>query len=262
MPAKKGGLGQQVERDGPAGDLGVAVAPRVVLPNVPVPVGDVRSRKRPDEDLRPVHRPEARSTARERRGPSTRLPLLVISQSLREESQVVPGEHPLEGCSGLLVATLEGDEAVRDLGKVLEVVRGEDLALDDAEEDLDLVQPRSVNGQLDEGRVRPSVGEASAGRLAPVAAAVVDHPEHPPGALVGLCRHHLGDEAAEGHDARLLLATPQDLGPVHVPGGQVLERAPRSYSNSTRMSRPGAGARLGWRRARAWVEVFSSEETT
>src|SRR5579875_2727090 len=82
-----------------------------------------------------------------------------------------------------------------------------------------------MDGQLYEGRVGPSTGKALTGCFAPVAAAVVDHPEHPPGTGVGLCRHHLGDEAAEGVDARFLLAAPEDLGPVHVPGGEVLERA-------------------------------------
>ena len=37
---------------------------------------------------------------------------------------------------------------------------------------------------------------------------------------------------------------------------------PRSYSCSTRVARRGAGPRLSWRRTRACIEVFSSEETT
>src|SRR5579863_4567863 len=37
---------------------------------------------------------------------------------------------------------------------------------------------------------------------------------------------------------------------------------PRSYSCSTRVSRPAAGARVWWQRTRAWIEVFSSAEIT
>src|ERR1700730_11564318 len=37
---------------------------------------------------------------------------------------------------------------------------------------------------------------------------------------------------------------------------------PRSYSCSTRIARAAAGGRLGWQRQRAWMEGFSSAETT
>ncbi len=37
---------------------------------------------------------------------------------------------------------------------------------------------------------------------------------------------------------------------------------PRVYSNSVRGGRRGAAGRLGWRRIRAWMEVFSSAEMT
>jgi hypothetical protein len=36
--------------------------------------------------------------------------------------------------------------------------------------------------------------------------------------------HHLVDEPAERHDPRLGLTAPEDPGPVHIPGGQVLKR--------------------------------------
>src|SRR5215218_1320656 len=37
---------------------------------------------------------------------------------------------------------------------------------------------------------------------------------------------------------------------------------PRSYSCSTRITLAAAGGRVGWQRQRAWIEVFSSAETT
>ena len=74
-----------------------------------------------------------------------------------------------------------------------------------------------MNWQLDERGVVPALREALAGRLATVAAAVVDHPEHPPGRSVRLSGHHLVDEPAERLDACFRLAAAKDLGLVHVP---------------------------------------------
>jgi hypothetical protein len=45
----------------------------------------------------------------------------------------------------LVVAALEVDEAALKLREVGEVVRGEHLAVDDGEIDLDLVEPRGVD---------------------------------------------------------------------------------------------------------------------
>jgi hypothetical protein len=53
--------------------------------------------------------------------------------------------------------------------------------------------------------------------------AVVDDPEHPPSGAVGLGRHHLGHQPAEGVDAGVLFASAEHLGPVDVPGREVLQ---------------------------------------
>jgi hypothetical protein len=62
----------------------------------------------------------------------------LVGQFLEEQGEVVAGELPFEGSGRLLVAALEGGEALFDVGQVDEVVRGEDLALDDGVVDLDL----------------------------------------------------------------------------------------------------------------------------
>ena len=90
------------------------------------------------------------------------------------------------GSAMVVVAVLEGGEAVGDLVEVGEVVGGDDFALDDREDDLDLVQPGGVDGQVDEPQVGPGALEAVDRGLAAVAAAVVDDPEHPSGRRVGL----------------------------------------------------------------------------
>src|SRR5207253_4156762 len=95
---------------------------------------------------------------------------------------------PLEGLGSRFVAPLEGEEASLDLGEVGEVVGGQDLALDDGVVDLDLVQPRRMDGAVDEPQpatTAPGVTPLQAvdGRLAPVRRAVVDDPVHAAGSL-------------------------------------------------------------------------------
>jgi len=53
---------------------------------------------------------------------------------------------PLERCGDLLVVVLEGEQRCLDCCQVGEVVGGEDLALDDGEVALDLVELGGVHG--------------------------------------------------------------------------------------------------------------------
>jgi len=75
---------------------------------------------------------------------------------------------------------LEGLQPCFYLGEAAEVVRGQDFALDDREVDLDLVEPGSVDGQVNQAQGGPLALEPAGRGLAAVAAAVIDHPEHPP----------------------------------------------------------------------------------
>ena len=182
----------------------------------------------------------------------------LVGQFLKEQGEVVAGELPFEGSGGLLVAALEGGEALFDVGQVDEVVRGEDLALDDGVVDLDLVEPGSVDRQLHEYGVGPPGVEAVAGFLAAMAGAVVDHPEHSPGGGVRLDGHDLLDEPGERCDAGFGFATPEDLGPMHVPGGQVLQSTaavvlvldPGEHGLGRGRGCDDSGAGLGWRSSR------------
>jgi hypothetical protein len=88
-------------------------------------------------------------------GSGGRAEVVFLGQAFHQESEVVAVELPLEGPGGFLVAMLEGEEAVFDLGQVGEVVGGEDFALDDGEVDLDLVEPAGMDGSVDEVGVGP-----------------------------------------------------------------------------------------------------------
>jgi hypothetical protein len=111
------------------------------------------------------------------------------------------------------------------------------------EVDLDLVQPRRVDGQVDQAQVAPHALQPLDGCLAAVGGAVVDDPEHPLGGGIGLAGHDLGDQPAERVEDRPLVAVlrfvPQSAGPsksaVHpriAPGGSTAPVTPPHPSTS------------------------------
>jgi hypothetical protein len=113
--------------------------------------------------------------------------------------------------SGEKAATLTGEE-IRTMPVVgIEIVRREDLSLDDGEVDLDLVA--GVDRRVHHDQIGPLAGEALLAALAAVGAAVVDHPEHSGGGAVGFPRHHLANQPAEGSDAGLALTAARRRGP-------------------------------------------------
>src|SRR5450756_2601349 len=77
-------------------------------------------------------------------------------QAVEEPGQIGSGELPLERPGEVLVAVLEGEDPGSELLERGGVGRGEDLALEDAEVDLDLVEPARVDWQVD--RDQPWIG--------------------------------------------------------------------------------------------------------
>ena len=75
---------------------------------------------------------------------------IVGVDSSEEIREVVAGELPLKRSGGGLVAILEGKESPSSVVEIGEVVGSEELALENREVDLDLVQPGGVYGQMDE----------------------------------------------------------------------------------------------------------------
>src|SRR6266511_4046319 len=86
--------------------------------------------------------------------------------------EVGAGEAPVEWGGGVVVPRLEGEQAPLDGGEVGEVVGREHLALHDGEEELDLIEPGGVGGQMDQDEVGVARLEPPGGCLASVAAAV------------------------------------------------------------------------------------------
>src|SRR5207302_11184630 len=138
---------------------------------------------------------------------------------------LLAGELPADRSGLAAVVGLEGEDASLQLCEAVGRRGRQDLALDDAEEDLYLIEPGGVDRRVDQDQVGVALSEA-AGRLgALVRAAVVHDPEDARRRAVGLHGHHLVDQPGEGVDAGLgLAAAPGDAAP-YVPCTQVLEGA-------------------------------------
>jgi len=79
------------------------------------------------------------------------------------------------GCP--FIVGLESDETLFEFGQAREIIRGEDLALNNRKVDLNLVEPTGVDRSVHEDRVRPLGAEAVGALLTAVSGAVVHDPE-------------------------------------------------------------------------------------
>jgi hypothetical protein len=125
-------------------------------------------------------------------------------EALEHGGQVSAREAPVERSCRSVVAVLEALQAIGQSGEVGEVGRLDDLSLDDREDDLDLVQPGGMHGQVDESGLRPCCRHPVDRPLAIVRGAVVNYPVDASGASVGLEVHDPFDEFHERHDPGLL----------------------------------------------------------
>jgi hypothetical protein len=100
--------------------------------------------------------------------------------------------------------------------------------------------------------------------LPAVRGAVVDDHEHPLRIAVGLDGHELLDELVQRDDPVGGGAAVEQLGALDVPGGEVAERALAVVLVLDSLPAPdaGRGGQRGGLRARAWIEGFSSRQTT
>ncbi len=86
----------------------------------------------------------------------------------KEFVEVAANELPLKRSRGRFVMLLEAEETILELGEGTEVVRGEHLALDNGEIDLDLVEPAGVNRSMDRDEGGPMLRQAGDAPLSAV----------------------------------------------------------------------------------------------
>lgn len=139
----------------------------------------------------------------------------------QECCEILASELPFEGLGHCLEADFKLAEPVGDRGKRREIVWRERFSLDDGEVDFDLVQPTGMHRAVDQSQIFVAALKSGDGALAAVTAAVVDNPEDTAGAAVGFLAHDLFDQPVKGRDPAFVFAAAENLGAMHVPGGQI-----------------------------------------
>src|SRR5919109_2070538 len=173
-----------------------------------------------------------------------------------QRDEIAAREGPLERLRRVDVVLLEAKEPLPNGPERGEVIRREDLALDDGEVDLDLIEPARVDGGVDEHKFRPLGLQPRHGALAPMRGAVVRNPEDTPSRAIRFLPHDLRHQPVEGGDARLGFTAAEHPGAMHIPGGEigpgtgpsVLMLDPQRSTRRGRLGRvaptPGLDARL------------------
>lgn len=109
--------------------------------------------------------------------------------------------------------------------EVREVIWSEDLALQNREEDLNLVEPTGVNRGMDLYGVGVPLGQPSDGGFPLMRGPIVGNPEDSWRRAIGLLLHDQIYKLVVGFYSRFRLADPEELGPVNIPSGKICQRA-------------------------------------
>jgi hypothetical protein len=173
-----------------------------------------------------------------------------------QSGEIAAGEGPLERLCRVDVVVLEAKKPFADGAERSEVVRREDLALDDREIDFDLIEPAGVNGGVHEDELRPLGLEPCDGAVAPMRRGVVGDPEDATRRAIRFLPHDLSHESVEGRNASLGFAATEHSRAMHIPGGEIgpgagprvlvldPQRATRSGRQRRMTSPPSLDARL------------------
>jgi hypothetical protein len=146
----------------------------------------------------------------------------IDGRALREQGgQVAAREFPFERLGGRFPVVLKIEQPFGERLQPGEIVGREDLALNDREVDLDLVEPAGVDRSMDEGEAPEFVLQAGDRSCPAMRGTVVDDPEHTACLIVGRPSHDLFDKPVKRSDARGRFAAAEDAGVMDIQGGDV-----------------------------------------
>ena len=156
--------------------------------------------------------------------------------------KIAAREGPFERFRGSLIAVLESGQAPPERAEVWKIAWREQLALDDGEVNLDLVQPTGMDWRMNQNGIGPFDSEA-VGRPRPaMGGAIVRDKEHAVRGTIRFFSHDLRDKTLERGNASLTLAAPEQPGTMHVPGGEISQCAgPRVFMLDAERT-PGGGS--------------------
>jgi hypothetical protein len=165
---------------------------------------------------------------------------------LRHEcGEVLASEGPLKRGGNLFVVLLKSQETLLEFRQRREIIWCEDLALNNGEVNLDLIQPTDVHRSVEWDQGRPLVLKATDALRAAMRGAIVHDPEDPRSRAVGFLTHHLGDQPIKGGDAVFGFATAEEFGMVDVPSSDLDQSAPALVLVLDIRGATGAGRQSG-----------------
>ena len=135
----------------------------------------------------------------------------MLSESLEQGSKIASRELPVKRARRSLVVLLEAQQGTVEVVERGEVGGREQLALNDREVNLDLVEPAGMNGSVHEDDVAPLLADAIHGTLSAVRGAVISDPEDAPRRTIGFLGHDLVEQSAKRRDAGGGFAAPEIL---------------------------------------------------
>jgi len=101
----------------------------------------------------------------------------------------------------------------------------DNLARQNAEPDLDLVEPAGMNRGMDQESIRPTGADTLYRLLTTMSGAVIHNPKDALGGFVGFLTHDLSEEALGWGNAAFLLTAAEELSVVDVPSRQIAPSA-------------------------------------
>src|SRR5215472_520139 len=139
--------------------------------------------------------------------------------------EVAPRVRPFERSNEGFVVPLKRQQPVLNGGQGPKVVRGDDLALDDGEIDLDLIEPAGVHRAKNQHEIGVPALQPFDRAWTAMRGSVVDNPENAVGLAIGRDAPDLPHTPAERLDAGLALAAAKQARPVYIPRREIRPRA-------------------------------------
>jgi len=135
--------------------------------------------------------------------------------------EIRPSEVPFKRPGDGLIVRLETEQPILDLLQRGEVVRCEDLSLDDGKVDLNLIEPTGMDRPVDGNDSLIGRLKTFDRGLAAMRGAIIKDPEHTAGITVRGLIHHLGNQTVEWINASSLLTTSEHFCSVDIECSQI-----------------------------------------
>ena len=126
-----------------------------------------------------------------------------------------------EGICSCFPVGLEVEQALGEPIEAGEAIGSQDVSMHDGEIDLDLAEPTSVYGAMDERQTREPLFESEDRSPSLVRTPVINDPEDATSVVAGRASHDLFHQTIKGSNAGSRFATTKDPGVMNIKSGDV-----------------------------------------